>query len=215
MLAHKKAVIFDLDGTLVDSMGIWREIDIIYLSQFNITLPETLQSEIEGMSFHETAAYFKQRFSLTDSIEEITNCWNEMAFYKYTHEVKLKKGVLEFLNYCREKQLKIGIASSNSQELVDGVLKVHGIESYFDAICTSCHGEKGKPAPDVYLKAAKQLQIDPKDCLVFEDIIPGIQAGIAAGMKVCAVDDVYSSHQREAKEKLADYFIHDYLEIVA
>jgi len=215
MLTHKKAVIFDLDGTLVDSMGIWREIDIAYLSKFHITLPENLQSEIEGMSFHETAIYFKNRFSIEDSIEEITKCWNEMAAYKYTHEVPLKKGVMEFLQYCKKNNLKIGIASSNSQELVTNVLRAHGIESYFDAICTSCHGEKGKPAPDVYLKAAKELNIEPADCLVFEDIIPGIQAGIAAGMKVCAVDDVYSMHQRDAKEELADYFIRDYLEIVA
>ncbi|MDD2972966.1 MAG: HAD family phosphatase [Lachnospiraceae bacterium] len=215
MLTHKKAVIFDLDGTLVDSMGIWKELDVEYLSKFQIKLPENLQNEIEGMSFHETAAYFKNRFSLADSIEEITKCWNEMAAYKYTHEVPLKKGVLEFLELCKMQKIKIGIASSNSKELVMNVLKAHGIHTYFDAICTSCHGEKGKPSPDVYLKAAKQLQINPADCLVFEDIVPGIQAGKAAGMTVCAVDDVYSSYQKEDKIKLADYFIHNYFEIVA
>lgn len=214
MIKNKKAVIFDLDGTLVDSMGIWREMDIEYLSRFQIELPETLQSEIEGMSFHETAAYFKKKFSIKDSIEEITKAWNEMAAYKYTHEVPLKKGVREFLQLCKEKNLKIGIASSNSQELVECVLKAHGIETYFDAICTSCQGERGKPSPDIYLKAANELGIDSADCLVFEDIIHGIQAGIAAGMKVCAVDDVYSRHQKEEKKKLADYFIQDYLEIV-
>lgn len=215
MLKGKKAVIFDLDGTLVDSMGIWKELDVEYLKRFHIPLPETLQQEIEGMSFHETAAYFKSKFQIKDSIEEITKCWNDMAAYKYTHEVPLKKGVLEFLNQCKQKGLKIGIASSNSQELVINVLKAHHIEQYFDAICTSCHNEKGKPAPDVYLKAANQLQVNPADCLVFEDIIAGIQAGLSAGMTVCAVEDDYSMHQREEKEKLADYFIINYLEIVA
>lgn len=215
MLTNKKAVIFDLDGTLVDSMGIWKELDIEYLSRFQIELPNDLQSEIEGMSFYETAAYFKKRFSIPGSVEEITACWNEMAAYKYTHEVPLKKGVREFLALCKKNNLKLGIASSNSKELVVSVLRAHGIETYFDAICTSGHGEKGKPAPDVYLKAARELHIDPEQCLVFEDIIAGIQAGIAAGMKVCAVDDVYSKHQKEEKEKLAHYFIENYLEIVA
>ena len=74
--------------------------------------------------------------------------------------------------------------------------------------------EKGKPAPDVYLEAARQCGADPKRCLVFEDIIPGIMAGKAAGMKVCAVEDDYSRHQEAEKRRLADYYIKDYFNIV-
>ena len=79
---------------------------------------------------------------------------------------------------------------------------------------TACEVEKGKPAPDIYLAVAKELAVDPKNCLVFEDIIPGIQAGKTAGMKVCAVYDEYSKHQDDEKRKLADYYTYHFTELI-
>lgn len=209
-----KAIIFDLDGTMVDSMWMWRAIDIEYLGRFRITLPEGLQSEIEGMSFHDTAVYFKQRFGIQDSIEKMMEDWNQMAWDKYTYEVPLKPGITEFLKKCRAKDIKLGIATSNSRELAENILKVHHIKEFFSCILTGSEITNGKPAPDIYLAAAKELNVAPKDCLVFEDIIPGIQAGINAGMKVCAVEDEYSFASRKEKIKLADYYIENYLEIL-
>lgn len=208
------AVIFDLDGTLVDSMWIWREIDIEYLGRYGLELPETLQSEIEGMSFSETAVYFKNRFELPDSLEEIMRNWNEMAWEKYAKEVPLKPGAKEFLDLCKSRGIKLGIATSNSRELAQNVADVHGLHDYFDCIMTGSDVEKGKPAPDIYLAVASQMDVEPSKCLVFEDICHGITAGLAAGMSVCAVEDEYSAPQRNAKQKLAHYYINDYTEIV-
>lgn len=213
MLKDIDAVIFDLDGSLVDSMWIWRDIDIEYLGRFGISLPENLQSEIEGKSFSETAHFFKEHFQLPVSIEAIKEDWNRMAWDKYSHQVPLKEGVNEFLELCRSKNIKLGIATSNSRELVENVASVHGLEDYFSCILTGCDVEKGKPAPDIYLAVAKQLQVKPARCLVFEDVIPGIQAGKAAGMKVCAVADEYSAHQLQEKKALADYFIESFYAI--
>ncbi|MBR5799584.1 MAG: HAD family phosphatase [Lachnospiraceae bacterium] len=213
MLKDIKAVIFDLDGTLVDSMWIWKDIDIEYLAKFSIPLPDNLQSEIEGMSFSETAVYFKNRFQISDSVEEMKDTWNKMAFEKYVTKVTLKPGVLQFLAYCKESGIKLGIATSNSTELVHAVLKAREINSYFDCVVTGCEVERGKPFPDIYLEAAKRLSINPAGCLVFEDITPGIMAGKSAGMMVCAVADAYSEHQREQKIDLADYYIEDYKQI--
>lgn len=213
MLKNIKAVLFDLDGTLVDSMWIWRDIDIEYLGQFGLELPETLQSEIEGMSFSETAVYMKERFQIPDSIEKMKETWNQMAWEKYEKEVMLKKGALSFLNYCRAHEIKLGIATSNSTQLVQNVLRARGIADYFTCIVTGCEVEKGKPSPDIYLEAAGRCHAAPKDCLVFEDIVPGIMAGKAAGMKVCAIEDAYSMHQKEQKIALADYYIKDYEEL--
>lgn len=209
-----KAVIFDLDGSMVDSMWIWRAIDIEYLGRFNIALPEKLQADIEGMSFSETAAYFKERFALPDSLEQIKTDWNRMAWHKYEREVPLKKGVLELLDYCKAHDILLGIATSNSRELVETVVRAHHLEAYFDCIMTACEVEKGKPAPDIYLAVADALQVHPAECLVFEDIIPGIRAGLAAGMRVCAVYDQYSACQDEEKKRLADYYTYDFKELM-
>lgn len=209
-----EAVIFDLDGSLVDSMWVWKSIDVEYLGKFGIDLPDDLQQCIEGKSFSETALYFKERFRIPDKLETIKDDWNRMAWDKYTHEVPLKEGVQELLEYCKNKKIKLGIATSNSRELVENIVMVHGLEQYFDCIMTGCDVAKGKPSPDIYLAVAKELQVTLENCLVFEDIIPGIQAGKAAGMKVCAVYDKYSEYQEDGKRELADYYTYDFRELM-
>lgn len=213
MMLDKDAVIFDLDGSLVDSMWIWRDIDIAYLGRFGIPLPSNLQLEIEGMSFSETAIYFKERFQLPDTLEQIKSDWNAMAWDKYMHEVPLKPGISGFLDGCRQRGIKLGIATSNSRELVENIAEVHGLHDYFSCIMTACDVKKGKPAPDIYLAVAKELGVMPNRCLVFEDIIPGIQAGKNAGMEVCAVEDAYSRACKDEKTALADYYIEDFHDI--
>ncbi len=214
MLQDIRAVIFDLDGSLVDSMWMWRAIDIEYLGRFGIPLPEDLQSCIEGMSFSETAVYFKEHFPIPDSIDRIKEDWNRMAWDKYANEVPLKPGIPEFLERCREEGIKLGIATSNSRQLVENIAKVHNLRDYFSCIMTGCDVAHGKPSPDIYLAVAEALDCPPSQCLVFEDIIPGIQAGKAAGMRVCAVEDAYSVNDRERKKTLADYYISDYYAIL-
>ncbi len=215
MLENIKAVIFDLDGTLVDSMGIWKQIDIEYLAKYNIALPDDLQSSIEGMSFTETANYFKERFQIPEEIHEIKATWNEMTYKKYKNEVPLKEGTREFLNMLKSRDIKMGIATSNSRELVEVVIKSLQIDSFFDAVHTSCEVEKGKPSPDIYLLVSEKLGVAPTECLVFEDVPQGIMAGKNAGMKVCAVDDEYSRALEEEKRKLADYFIESFQELLS
>ncbi|NLL78618.1 MAG: HAD family phosphatase [Clostridiales bacterium] len=214
MLDKIEAVIFDLDGTLVDSMWMWKEIDKEYLGRFHIPLPEKLQEDIEGMSFSETAVYFKERFKLPNSVEQIKADWNRMALDKYTYEVPLKPGVKAFLEKCQNAGMKFGIATSNSRELVENIVQVHKIKGYFSCIVTGCDVKKGKPSPDVYLVAAQKLQTAPEKCLVFEDILPGIQAGKTAGMRVCAVEDAYSQQVKEEKCRMADFYIKDYRELL-
>lgn len=213
MLQNKKALIFDLDGTLVDSMWMWKAIDIEYLGRFDIPLPPSLQKDIEGMSFSETAVYFKETFQLADSLEKIKSDWNEMAYEKYTKEVDFKRGAAALLEYCKKEGIKLGIATSNSRELVDATMEALGAKKYFDCIMTSCEVAKGKPAPDIYLAVAERLGVKPEECLVFEDIEMGILAGKNAGMEVCAIEDEFSMDQIEIKKELADYYIKDYLDI--
>jgi len=214
MLQNKKAVIFDLDGSLVDSMWLWKDIDIEFLAERGMTLPETFQREIEGMSFTETAIYSKERFHLTESVEELKDIWNQMAMDKYATQVGFKPNADLFLKYCKKNHIRLGIATSNSRELVNAVSKSLELDAYIDVIVTSCDVNKGKPAPDVYLEAAKQLNVLPEECLVFEDVPAGIIAGKSANMTVCAVDDLFSIESKSEKQQLADYYIYDYQEVL-
>lgn len=210
----KKAVIFDLDGTLIDSMWVWKNIDIEYLASIGHELPDDLQKCIEGMSFYETALYFKNRFNIDDTPELIIECWNKMAFEKYSNEVTLKSGVIEFLDFLKNNKILIGIATSNSKTLAYEALKRKGIYEYFNVILTGDECGKGKPEPDVYINTANELGVNPSNCLVFEDLPAGIIAGNRAGMETVAIADDYSEYQTDKKKELANYYIKDYMEIM-
>ena len=206
MLKYAKAVLFDLDGTLVDSMWMWKDIDMEYLGKYGITLPPELQEYIEGMSFSEVSAYFKEAFGIKESLEEIKSEWVSMAKYKYTHEVPLKPGALRFLKHLKEQGIPMGIATSNSRDLLDAVLESLEISPYFDCCMTSCEAGAGKPAPDIYLKVAKILKTEPKDCPIFEDTPAGILAGNRAGIPVCAMADENSAGRKDQILQMADYY---------
>ncbi len=213
-LENKKALLFDLDGTLVDSMWMWKAIDIEFLGEYGYECPDDIQRAIEGMSFSETAVYFKERFDLPLSLDEIKAIWVKMSIDKYRHEVPLKPGVLEFLKYCRKNGIRTGIGTSNGSEIVDAVLTSLKVKEYFDVVVTACEVAHGKPEPDIYLEVAKRLGVKPEDCLVFEDIPAGIMAGKAAGMPVIAVEDDFSEELMDEKRALADAVIADYRELL-
>ena len=157
MLNNIRAVLFDLDGTLVDSMWMWKDIDIEYLGSRHLPLPEDLQRSIEGMSLTETAVYFKKRFALPDDLEEIKKEWMDMAREKYRSQVPLKPGAREFLWELRRQGIRTGIASSNGMEMIQTVLKAQQVEALFDSVHTCCEVKRGKPSPDIYQLVASDL----------------------------------------------------------
>ena len=214
MLDGIDAVIFDMDGTLIDSMWIWPSIDEVYLKKYNLVEPENFHEDIEGMSYTEVSQYFLEAFpTLSCTQQEIMDEWTEMARERYMNEAPLKKGAREFILEMRRQGKKTGIATSNGRILVEDTLKALEAAELFDVVRTACEVAKGKPAPDVYLLAAKDMEVDPGRCLVFEDVPMGILAGKNAGMKVCAVDDEFSRYQEEKKRSLADYYIYSYEDI--
>ena len=214
MLENIKAVLFDMDGTLVDSLWMWGDIDVEYLGRHGYEVPADLQHTIEGMSFSEAAVYFKEHFRLPATVEEIKAEWIEMAKDKYAHEVPLKPGALRLLKYLKEQGIPMGIATSCSRELLEAVLKSLKLSEYMDYCMTSCEAGAGKPAPDIYQKVAEQLGAAPEECLVFEDTIAGIQAGLNAGSRVCAVAEEQSERWKEQILGLADYYIESFDEIL-
>ena len=214
MWRDKKGAIFDMDGTLMDSMWIWRDIDIEYLGRFGIALPEDLQAKIDGMSFAETAVYFREHFGITDSLEKIQSDWNDMAIDFYRHRIGMKRGARELLTQMKERGMKIGIATSNSVELTEECLAANGVADLFDTVRTSRDTPRGKPFPDIYLSVADEWGIAPEDLIVFEDIPNGAIAGKRAGMEVIAVADDYALPRREELIRIADHFIEDFTQIL-
>jgi len=213
MLTNIKAAIFDMDGTLIDSMWVWRKIDIEYLASKNILMPKDLKSSIEHLSFLETAKYFKERFNIQESIEHIMNEWTSMAYHQYEKEVKLKPGVRAYLSLLRSLGIKIGLATSNSKDLLEATLKSNNIFEYFDVICRTDEVTRGKDFPDIYLLTAKKLKVPPAQCIVFEDILPAVIGAKAAGMKVVGVHDLYSEEDACRIKEHADHYILRYEEL--
>lgn len=213
MLTNIKAVLFDMDGTLMDSMGMWTEIDVEYLGKHGFSLPDDLQRTIAGMSFIQTAHYFKERFHLEDSVDEIMATWNSMAYDKYATEVVLKPGAFLFLKELKKKGIKTAICTSNSKTLTDVVLNAQKITDYIDIVLTAKEVPNGKPAPDIYETASKLLQVPKEACLVFEDVYMGVLAGKNAGMQVCAVFDAHCLDEESDILTQADYYITDFNQI--
>lgn len=214
MLSDINGVIFDLDGTLIDSMWIWNQIDIDYLKGLGFAVPKDLKDNINNLTFEETAKYFKKVFNIKDSVEVIIKTWSDMAYYHYSNTVSLKRGALDYLNYLKNKGIKIALATSNSNELLTAALKKTNIYSYFDSITTTAEVKKGKSNPDVYLLAAKKLGISPNNCLVFEDILEAVNGSKLANMKVIAVYDKAAQYQRESLIQAADKYIIDFYDLL-
>jgi HAD superfamily hydrolase (TIGR01509 family) len=214
MLEKYNGVIFDLDGTLIDSMKIWEDVDRVYLKRHNFEVPEDLQKKIEGKSFHETAMYFKERFDLKDSLDRIKGDWHEMAEEFYREKVNIKHSTMELLERIKMLNKPIAIATSNSRELALMALEKNNIRNYFDTIVTSCDVDNGKPSPDVFLEAARQISIDPKECLVFEDTYAGVLGAKRAGMTVVAVYDDCSKNSIKEIKDTSDKFILSFDEVL-
>lgn len=209
-----KAAIFDLDGTLIDSMWVWEQIDIDYLESKGFTVPDNLKDEINHLGFEGTAHYFKKRFAIKEPIKEIMNTWHDMSIKHYAEDVELKKGVVEFLDYLKSKKIKIALATSNSYPLLEAVLKHRNIYNYFDCFTTTDEVGVSKNNPDIYLKSAEKLGVAPSECIVFEDIIEAIKGAKSANMKVAAVYDKSAEYQKEDIKKIADFYIQDFREMI-
>jgi len=207
MIELPRVILFDFDGTLVDSMNMWTDIDIEYLARFGQPYSDDLHSAIEGMSTKEMCNYFHSRYDIPQTDEEMIRTWTEMSRHKYLYEIPLKDGVKELLPYLKREGIRMGIATSTELDILIPCLKSHGIDGYFETLTTTTEAGAGKPSPAVYLLAAERMGADPSECMAIEDLPAGIIAAKEAGMTVLAVDDSFSAGRREEKTRLADRFI--------
>lgn len=209
-----EAVLFDLDGTLVDSMWMWPEIDRDFLNERGFDVPSDLKNDIDGLSILEDAVYFKKRFNLPETHQQLIDIWNEMALEHYESDVPLKKGARDFLRFLRRKGIMTGLVTSNSRILCDAALNSNDVADLFDTIVSAEDVSHGKPDPEGYLTAANRLAVTPHECMVCEDLTVGLIAAKEAGMMAVAIEDDYSKDEEDEKNEYADIMIPDFTELM-
>ncbi|GAA0124385.1 HAD family phosphatase [Clostridium sp. CTA-19] len=205
-----KAAIFDLDGTVLNSMDVWEKIDIDFLAKRNLNVPDGYINEICSRSFLEAANYTINLFNLNEKADDIINEWNDMAIHEYSNNVKLKPYAKEYIIYLKEIGIKLSVATGLPTALFEPALKNNGIYDLFDAICSTDEVERGKEYPDIFLLCAKRMKVNPRDCIVFEDVLPAIISSKRAGMKVFGVHDKYSEMYKIDIKKIANGYLYNF-----
>lgn len=187
-----KGAIFDLDGTLLDSMGVWTAVDHAFLTRHGLPLDREYLMEVKRHSHAQAAVYTKEYFGLSDSTEDIIALWHELAGDSYHTTIGLKPGVYEYLSFLRGNGVKIAAATSSLPEHAPAALERLGIMYFFDNITYTREAARPrKSCPDVYLLAAERLGLSAADCVVFEDIPVGIVAAKEGGFRVVAIDEPF------------------------
>jgi len=209
-----RAVIFDLDGILADSEPWWNEIDSKLLAEYGVIYRGEYHREVLGVSYRLAVEFYKKAFGLSASIEELMRRRGEIATEFFANRVGLFPSTKRTLERLRDMKVRLAIATSSVSASARPFLDRHGLTPFFDGIVTGDEIDRGKPDPDIYLRAAKKLGIGADACLVIEDALSGITAGKAAGMRVAAIPDRRFVDARDY-EKEADYVLGNLSEIPA
>ena len=197
-----EAVVFDLDGVLVDSDHIWHEVREGLARERGGRWTDHSEADMMGMSSTEWSTYLHDVVDLAATPAELNTEVVRRMLARYDDELPLIPGAGEAVRRLGES-FRLAVASSSNRELIDGVLDAAGLADNFEATVSSEEVPRGKPAPDVFLEAARRLDIDPTRCAAIEDSANGIGAAHAAGMRVVAVPNRRYPPAAEALE-LAD-----------
>jgi mannitol-1-/sugar-/sorbitol-6-/2-deoxyglucose-6-phosphatase len=207
-----RAVIFDLDGVLADSEPWWNEIDKKLLGEYGATYHGQYHRDVLGVSYRLAVEFYKKAFGLSVPTEELMQRRGEIAAQFFASRVGLFPFAKEVLQGLRRMNLHLALATSSVSASARPFLSRHKLTRFFDVILTGEEIERGKPHPDIYLRAAEKLGVPATECLVIEDALSGIAAAKAARMRVAAIPDTRFVDAREY-EKQADYLLDNLSEI--
>ena len=206
-----KGAIFDLDGTLVDSMFIWDTFGEDYLRKLGIEPRENLAEVFKTFTLEQAAKYYRDHYGVAYSVEKITEDINNMVTEIYRTKVNLKPGVKEFLKRLYDSGVKMCVATMTDRPIAEEVLKRLGVLEYFCEIFSCAEVGYNKENPEIYRFALKHLGTKKEETVVFEDVIHALKTAKYDGFKVAAVYDVHEREQEQMKE-LSDYYITDFSE---
>jgi HAD superfamily hydrolase (TIGR01509 family) len=204
--------IFDLDGTLLDSMAVWDSFGAEYLQSKDLVPPENLYQILKPMSLMQAVNYFKKIFRLTDTAEEMIQQFNDIIADKYKYQVTLKPNVEAFLENLKNRNVKMCVATATDRPQAEAALKNLGIDPYFSFILTCTEVGSGKVQPEIFEQALQQLGTKKEETIVFEDALHAIITAKEAGFRVIGVHDPSAKEDAEQIKRIADDYIYSFSE---
>ena len=208
-----KGAIFDIDGTLLDSMPIWENAGARYLATLGITAKPDLKERLDTLSLPEGALYMQKEYELSVSTEDILEGVNQVVKDFYYKEVAMKPGAYELIKHLKESGVKLIIATATDAKLAKAALARNGIWEEFIGMITCEEAGAGKTSPKVFELSRQKLQTKKEETWVFEDSLYAVRTAAEAGFPVCSIYDAYSAGNAEEIKKLSDIYVNDFSEI--
>ncbi len=203
-----KAVIFDMDGVIIDSEPIWRQAEKEAFKVQSIILTDDMCRSTSGLRLMQVIEHWQKRYGFDNETKhQLHNCVHDRVVELIILQGKAFDGLNDLLEKIKTKGMKIALASGSSYTIIEAVLKKLEIKQYFEVIRSGYDEEHSKPHPQIFISTAKLLNIDVEDCLVIEDSRNGVLAGKAARMKVIAMPEEEVKH--DMTFKIADHSVPD------
>lgn len=209
-----KGAIFDVDGTLLDSMTVWWRVMIDFFEDNNLSLTDEKAAEYKEMTLEESVPAIIEEFKLDITAEEIFAEFQSAMVREYRESIPLKPYAKEYIEKLHNSGVKIALATSGYESLCRAAFERLGIWQYIDACAFSSEVGVNKGNPDIYLLAAERLGVKPEDCVVYEDIVLGISGAKKGGFKTCAVQDYTNLGETDILKKTADNYITGWEELL-
>jgi HAD superfamily hydrolase (TIGR01509 family) len=207
-----QAAIFDFDGTLADTAHIWNDVDRTFLGRRNLAVPADYPERLAALGFEEGARYTIDRFSLDETVDEIMAEWTELSQEIYQHKVRLRPGVLHYIEALSDAGVPVALATTNLEEVLSQMEHI-SVKTLFDACVFGTDVSRGKDFPDIFLEAATRLGCDPASCVVFEDNLSAVRSAQSLRMRCVAVRAEDATQHADELRSQADLWLDDWRDI--
>jgi HAD superfamily hydrolase (TIGR01509 family) len=204
--AALEAVLFDMDGVIIDSEPLWSKAEQQLLARRNLRYSSQLKTVMMGLDSSEAVGFLIKHYDLKESVSDVVAERNQLVADLFRQFLRPMPHALQLVRSVQAAQIKTGLVTSSPQELVDLALSRLNITEIFDLILSGDQVARGKPSPDIYLSAAGKLGVDPENCLVIEDAPHGVAAAKAAGMCCLAISTSASEPELGAADRVVRGF---------
>lgn len=200
------AAIFDFDGTLAETWHLWRRVDELFFATRGLPFDESASVTLATLGFAAGARWCVERYRLREEVADIVGEWNRLGAALYESEVRLRPGAEAYVRALRARGVRCALATTNDRRVL-GAMRHVDVGALFEAVVCGTEVARGKDHPDIYLEAARRLGAAPSDCVVFEDILPGVLSASRAGMSTVAVGSADPRQPVTELRRAADLWI--------